>query len=456
MRRVLLTTLVLATAVASDASAQTMQRLARPYRGLFGGGPATDPNRTRTELNFTGSFLAGYDTWVSPGAGGGIDPAQERQSGRTFAGEAALAYFYGRTQRSLSIDGRVVSLGYSGIGVDPTIGGDVAIVGNTNLGRTSQLRATQNITYDPTLVLSSLIPTVGDPVSTAPGTDVTSGYLEQRSWSSNTSATLDRRWSARHTTQVGAEYMRSTFLDDFGYDTRSTGVTASHGWQFSRTSSIRGLYRLSDMSSSATDGLVTPMTNQQIEASFGYARRLSPTRQMSFGINGGATRVDTLDTVDRSALVYWTPSGGGNFSLDVGRSWSVAANYDRAVQVLQGVSLTSFSTDSAHVSVNGLIGSRIETLMSAMFSNGRAGGSNSLGTYENYAGSVQFRYALSRVCATSVYYDYYIYDFQNVPDLPTNFLASFDRHAIRVGITLWLPLRGSYADGRSRGAARGN
>jgi hypothetical protein len=87
--------------------------------------------------------------------------------------------------------------------------------------------------------------------------------------------------------------------------------------------------------------------------------------------------------------------------------------------------------------------------MSAMFSNGRAGGTNSSGTYENYAGSVQLRYALSRVCATSVYYDYYIYDFQNVPDLPTNFLANFDRHAIRVGITLWLPLYGRYTDGES-------
>ena len=62
----------------------------------------------------------------------------------------------------MSIDGRMVSLGYSGIGVDPTLGGHVSIVGNTNIGRVTTLRATQNLAYDPTLVLASLLPTVGD------------------------------------------------------------------------------------------------------------------------------------------------------------------------------------------------------------------------------------------------------------------------------------------------------
>ena len=112
------------------------------------------------------------------------------------------------------------------------------------------------------------------------------------------------------------------------------------------------------------------MTNQQLEGSFGYSRRLSPTRQVSFNVSGGATHVNTLNTTDRAALVYWTPSGAGSVSLDVGRSWSVSGNYDRAVQVLQGVSLTSFATDSAHVALSGLIDSRIEASLSAIYSNG--------------------------------------------------------------------------------------
>ena len=37
--------------------------------------------------------------------------------------EAALRYFHGRAQRSITVDGRSLTLGYTGIGVDPTISG---------------------------------------------------------------------------------------------------------------------------------------------------------------------------------------------------------------------------------------------------------------------------------------------------------------------------------------------
>jgi len=132
----------------------------------------------------------------------------------------------------------------------------------------------------------------------------------------------------------------------------------------------------------------------------------------------------------------------------------VAANYLRGVSVLQSVSLTSFATDSANVAVNGLVSSRIETSLTATYSNGQAGGANTRGRFENYTGSLQVRYALSRCCATAVNYDYYVYKFRDVADLSTDFLSNFDRQAIRVGFTLWLPLYGRYADGPARG--RGN
>jgi hypothetical protein len=458
MHRLFLTTLVCVCAVAADASAQMVQRPLRPYRGLFGGGPPTDPNRTRSELTFTGSMLVGHDTWLSPGGGsGGIDPTRERQSGRTLSGEAAIRYYRGRAQRSVTVDARTLTLGYSGIGVDPTVNGHVSVNGETNLGRVAQLRVTQSFSYEPTLVLGSTGSILGDAgTALAPEADipivssVTSGYLEQRSWSSNSSASLERRWTPRQTTQVNAGYMRSTFLDELGFDTTAVRADASHMWQVTRAASVRGLYSFTDLDSQTADGLSTPMTHQRIDGGVGFSRRLSPTRNMSFSVGGGATHVSTLNTANRSPLAYWMPSGAGSFSIDVGRSWSVATNYTRSVSVLQGVSLTSFAADSANVAVNGLISSRIETSMSATYSNGQAGGSNTQGRFENYTGSLQFRYAISRCCATAINYDYYVYNFENVPDLSSAFLSNFDRQAIRVGFTLWLPLYGRYTDGPSR------
>jgi hypothetical protein len=457
MLRTLTVALVLTCVVAADAAAQIVQRPTRPYRGLFGGGPPPDPNRSRSELTFTGSVLSGYDTWLSPGGSTvPTDPTQERHSGRALTGEAALSYFRGRTQRSVSVAGRVRSNGYSGIDAESTLGGSGVVAGQTNLGRVTQLRVSQNVSYEPTLVLGGQAP-IGIDASTpvATPTDVSSGYLEQRSWSSSSFVNLDRRWTARHTTQIGVAYSRQTYLDGLGNDTRSSTANAMHSWSFSRTSNIRAQYLFNDSDFESIGGLSTPMTNQNVELLFGYNKRLSPTRQLQIEGGGGATHVSTLSALDRSELSYWMPSGRGSISWDVGRSWSIGGSYSRSASVLQGVSLTSFATDAATVSVSGLINSRMEASISANYSNGRSGGADTTGRFETYRGSLQLLYALSRCCATTVNYDYYVYGFQNVADLPSSFPSDFDRQAIRVGFTVWLPLYGMYQDGdRSRGSRR--
>jgi hypothetical protein len=402
--------------------------------------------------------MMGYDTWLSPGGSSTpTSPVEERHSGRAVTGDAALSYFRGRIERSVSLDGRARTNGYSGINADPTIGGTVVATAETNLGRLTQLRVSQDFGYEPTLVLGApgaagIV--IDAPV--APSADVTSGYLEQRSWSANSLINLDRRWTARHTTRVGAAFSRLTYLDDLGNDTRTRGANATHSWLLSRSHSVRALYNISDSDLDAVDGLATPMTNQNIDVSFGYTRRLSPTRQLQMNAGGGATHVSTLNALDRSDLAYWMPSGSGSVSWDVGRSWSLAGEYSRAASVLQGVSVTTFATDSASASVSGLVNSRVEASLSTTYSNGRSGGADTSGRFENYSGSLQLRYAISRCCATAVNYDYYVYRFENVADLPSGFPADFDRQAIRVGITVWLPLYGTYQDGGSSRGSRRN
>jgi hypothetical protein len=457
MRRILAIAVAVAGVLSSEAAAQIVQRPTRPYRGLFGGGLPPDPNRSRTELTLTGSLLAGYDTWLSPtGAELPSDPTGEPQSGNAFVGDVGLAYFRGRTRRSVSVDAFVRGNGYTGIDADSTLGGTAVFAATTNLGRVTQLSASQDIAYVPTLVLGALQPIALDPGSPVVQlADVTSGYLAERSWSSNSFVNVDRRWTARHLTQVGAAYSRQEYLDDLGNDSTNRGANAMHSWTFSRTSSVRTQYDFNDSDLEGIDG-VTPMTNQNVELSFAYNRRLSPTRLLQIEMGGGATHVDTLRSQDRSPLTYWMPSGRGSVSWDVGRTWAIGASYSRSVDVLQGVSLTSFATDSASASANGLMGSRIEAAISASYANGTSGGTDTTGRFENYSGSLQFLYAFARCCATTVNYDYYVYHFQNVADLPTGFPPDFDRQAIRVGLTVWLPLYGTYAGGGSSRGMRRN
>jgi hypothetical protein len=456
MLRTLTVAAVLTCVGATDAAAQIVQRPTRPYRGLFGGGPPPDPNRSRSELTFTGSLLSGYDTWLSPsGSASPTAATQERSSGSSFVGDAGLSYFRGLTRRSVSFDGRLRSTRYAGVDADGTVGGTARLGAVTDIGRVTSLRVFQDVGYQPTLVLGGLAALPIDPdVPSIPPPDVTSGYREQRSWSSSSVVSLDRRWTPRHTTRMGGAYSRQTYLDDLGNDTRTRTGSALHSWLFMRNSSISALYDFTDSDLAARDGVGTPITTQNMEVSWRYNRRLSLTRQLQLTAGVGATHVDTLNAVDRSELLYWMPSGSGSLSWDVGRSWSIAGSYDRSASIIQGVSVTSFATDSVSASLSGLIGSRIETSISTAYSNGQSGGLGTSGRFENYSGSLQMLYAFSRCCATTVNYDYYVYQFEDVADLPTLFPPDFDRQAIRVGFTIWLPLHGTYIDGGSRGTRR--
>ena len=458
MRMVLALTATSCLRRSVDAKAQGLQRPTRPYRGLFGGGPPPDPNRSRQELTLSGNLSTGYDTWLSPGGSvDSIDPTTEQQSGGVVTGDVGLSYMRGRTQRSVTIDGNARANGYSGIDATSTIAADVQVAAQTNLGRTTQLRFSQDLRYDPTLVLWEPGSPVGEvEIAVPPPINVASNYLEQRSWSATSLVSFDKRWTARHTTQVTGAYSQINYLDAIGNDSRTVTGDATYSWTLSRSSSLQTLYSINDSDLRAEDGLTTPMQNQNIEVALSYNRRLSPTRRFTLSAGGGGTHVSTLNAADRSPLAYWMPSGRGSVSLDIGRSWALSGNYERAASVLQGVSLTSFATDTASLNVTGLVNRRIEAAISANYSNGRSGGVDTQGSFENYSGSLQALYAISRCCAAAVNYDYFVYRLRDIVDLPAGVPPAYDRQAIRVGIAISLPLYGTHVDADGSSGARRN
>lgn len=456
MWKVLALTAIVLCVGSSHANGQTVQRPTRPYRGLFGGGPPPDPNRSRQELTLNGALSVGHDTWLSPGGSvGPVDPTSEQHSGQGVTGDVGLSYRRGRTQHEVTIDGNLRAAGYSGINAAPTVAADVEVGADTSVGRNTQLHVGQDLRYEPTLVLGQAGSAVGDAgISAPPTANVPSNYLEQRSWSATSAVSLEKRWTTRHTTHVSAAYSQIKYLDDIGNNSNTVFANAMYSWTVSRSSSVRSLYSFVDSELRGSDGLTTPLRNQNVEAIVAYNRRLSPTRRLSLTAGGGGTYVSTLNAADRSTLDYWMPSGSGSASLDVGRSWALSGNYRRGVSVLQGVSLTSFATDTAGLSVTGLVNRRIEAAISANYSNGQSGGVETQGRFENYSGTLQALFAISRCCAASVNYDYFVYKFKDIVDLPDGFPAGYDRQAIRVGITISLPLYGTYVGGEGAGGVR--
>ena len=70
--------------------------------------------------------------------------------------------------------------------------------------------------------------------------------------------------------------------------------------------------------------------------------------------------------------------------------------------------------------------------------------------YQAYSGAAQLRYALARCCAVTADYDYYYYKLHDVVR-PAGLPEEYDRNAIRVGLSLWLPLYGAVNGGGREG-----
>lgn len=444
-------------------SAQAIQRSSRPFRGLFGGGPPPDPNRTRQELTLSGSLLGGYDDMLTPGQSGTgpIDPAQAIDSGYTGTADATLNYFVGRASRSFNATARAFTTAYSFSDVEQQIGGGVDLAAVTPVGRRNRLSVAQSFSYAPNLVLgtfSSLEPAVDG--ATLPDSGERGGLAEQRSISRSTNVNFQRNWTTRQNSTIGYSYSRRIYLDDYGNDDSSQGANVQHDWAFSRSASLHGSYRVSNsryfFQAIGADGASAPLSNHGIEGGGSYRRRLSPTRQVLVSGGAGSTYVQSINEADGARRDYWMPSGNGAVRVDLGRSWSVALDYRRAVTVLQGISLESFASDAASFSAGGLLANRVEGALTLGYSNGRSGAAESQARFVNYGASAQFRYALARWGAASVVYDYSYYKLRDIANLPTGLLPEYDRNGVRVGLSIFLPLYGSYGERGGRQPAGGN
>jgi hypothetical protein len=452
MKRIVTVCVVVVCALPVLAEAQQVaQRPSRPYRGLFGGSRPPEPNRTRHELTFTSTVLGGYDDYLTPGSDGGGDPAQPGVSGSTVLADSVLHYWFGKSARHFSADLRTLWTRYGSLDVDPTLGGDLRLNASTELGRGNTLALTQTLAYEPSLVLGAFAPLEGDVDSRLlPDAGVGSGLVDQRSRSSNTSASLERRWSARQTTSASFSYFRRTYLDEFGYDSAMRSVDGRYTRNMNRASTLGASYHFSDSEFQNANGQIVPLREHSIEGETGYTRRLSPSRQIQFSGGVGATFVDTVNALGGESLSYWLPSGHAMMHLDVGRSWAIGADYRRTVNVLQGVTLESFATNSASIRADGVIGRRFEAAISTAFSLGTAAAAEQLGRFEAYSGTAQLRYALARCCAISADYDYYYYNLRDVSQ-PTGLPTQYDRNAVRIGVSVWLPLFGGFSGGTGEG-----
>lgn len=437
---------LLIAAGAASASAQVLQLPERPSRGLFGGGPPPDPDRSRHELGVDWNVLGGYDDNLSPAAGTG-QFAFQRGSGYMAFSDAALHYLFGTRERALDVTGRGYVNGYRNVGLTPTYGGQLHAAAHTAVGRTNELRGSGQVSYEPYFTLQSFGLTTDGASPAMADVNAINSLYETRSWAQNANLGFTHRWSRRARWEGTYAYSARTYESGNAFDGWVHAGSASYNVPVSRHWSATNTYRYSHGNFVERSGRERLLDQAGVEAGVEYERALSRTRTLRLTGGAGALHEQGVNETrtEPQPFAHWVPSGYGRLQLDFHRSWAVSADYRRTLSVLQGIVPDSFLADRAAVRLGGYLSRRLEAVLDAGYERARAGyasGGGDTGRYKSYSGAAQLRLELTRAWAAMVAYSRYQYQLNAVAQASLGLLPQMERNAVRVGFTWTQPLFG--------------
>lgn len=440
-------TALLLVAAASPPAAQVLERPPRSTGGLFGGRRPADPNRTSQELMLTIDLLGGYDDNLAVEGQDVIgDPFSAPRSGYVGTASAALDYWRGRSSRSWSTVGRAYANNYSGYAA--LTGGDAQADLFLQMGRRASVAAAVTASYHPTFLIGAFGPVVdqveGGVVPEAGGTD---GVTRQRWFEGQTSANFGMAWNSRHQSTFSHRFSRFRPVGEgasgLGLESRYHEASLAHAWSVSRSNALTVLYRYLDQETMHTFIGVLPLVSHTLHGGLAFTRRMSATRTIAIALAGGATRSRTISEFERRPYDFVSPSVQASLRVDLGRTWAVSADVHRDVTRLDGLAPQPFVSEVGALRAGGRLGSRFEVAVSGAFSRGLSH-QDRFGSFEGLMGAAQMSYSLGSCCSLLAGYSYYRHLLRDVPVALSGFPASYDRNAVRVGLTMALPLYGSF------------
>ena len=396
----------------------------------------------RQQVTLTARALGGYDDNLAVGLGAAGDVSQSAMaSGYAEYLDATLAYFRGNKTRSIRTDATGNVRAYPGYTDGATPGGGVSFDGRTDVGRNVTLGAFEHASYEPLFTFMSgsagSIPL--PPALAASGT--AAGLFERRSANSYSLLSIERRWGRRDSTSLSYSYATQQFTgDDYG-DNQSHGLLMEYRRRLTGDVRIGAAYRYAHGDYTASLGAKLPTREHRIEAGPEIEKALSRRRHLKMSLAAGASSIEATGGVNREPYHSWVPTGSASLAVTLAPSWSVDAGYRRDFALLQGVTDEVYATDTAYLTTGGLVAPRTELRFGGTYGKWRtplASGVND--TLDVYGATVQARVALTDKVGVTAGYFYYIHRYSNVAVLPAGFPAQYDRHAVRVGITMLVPL----------------
>lgn len=438
---------VLVLTVEAQAIAQTAQVTSPPtWGGLLGGFRPMDPTRSSTRLEMDLSALQGYDEDVDPPTGEGL-PIQQfspNQSGHVTSATGGLRYQLGTDTRYLQASARS-SWSYATAGAREMTIGEGTVVAATTLGKRAGLSADASARYQPTFLFNAFGPIEVTPDGTLSGTTPGQGVTEELWRSLAGTARFNRDWTPRQTTEVGYSASQRTPVNGIGFDSRSQAVTIDHVWKARERSGIDFNYRFDENRQAAESGPGRPLQYHTGELGLLFERRRQGFGNAELRIGAGATYSRVPASVLQPAVEFVEPSGSGSLRFDLSHGSSLTADLRRSMTVLEGLSREPFNTDAASINLQGRSFNRLDTTLTAAYSHGHSSVSAN-SEFETVAAILELRLRASRYVTVYARGNYYRHQLFDVAVLQPGFPSRYELNAVRVGLSFWLPLYGTFRE----------
>jgi hypothetical protein len=298
----------------------------------------------------------------------------------------------------------------------------------------------QTVMYAPTY-LNGLFSATAGPVGGIPAPpDASSTVNEQRSYAYATTAGLAHNVSPRGVVSVDASVRNTNFVgQDASYPNfRSYDSSVRFAYSLSRNVRLQLGYRFA---LGQTVGFART-TENDLSVGLAYDLVRSQTRKTTIAFSLGPSQATGAVPTEASLEIKRQYGVFGDASIvhNMGRTWNARANYHRGLGFIEGLPRPAYSSAYAG-SVDGFLSRRLDLSLSAGYSTGESALIGLPAPFSSYTGSSRLRIALGREWATYVQYVYYYYNFSEGLLLPAGVSHGLSRGGVRVGLTLWLPLR---------------
>jgi hypothetical protein len=427
-RRIAILTMSLGLGGAIGAAAQSPDPGLQPAQGLFGSGPAGRPQTLDASL----SLIGAYDDNLVPFEDEPVIAAETRQGGAFGGVNGSVRYT--RRFRSVAIAASERSL----FRYYPTFGDLVGLQHLASAGlavrhKSTEANVTQTFGTTPLFLMSNapalgpgglaaLPPALSDQMVDRRDGLVLESFLEVAQalggrTSLRVSGSRRRVSSAGDGIELGSDAAGTRLTHRV---TRDLGLVFGYRYE-------QSLYKLPPAAPQIT-------RLHSLDLGVDFARALSVSRRITLEMTSGSAAVE-----DVGGGLQYRVVGNARLTRAFGRTWSGSMAYHRGLGFVDGFPEPFFS-DSISADVRGMLSPRAELVFTGDFAKGEMGLTATSSRHETYHGTARFRFALSRHAALTSQYVYYRYRFDSTAVLPLGVPSTLERHGLRVGVDLWLPV----------------